>query len=638
MGVFDKNIAKLPAPKYTYINKLADAKAALDYINQFDMIEVDTEGTSLSPFDGKLVLLQLGVQGQPFVFDVRKDIGKSEFDVLLFKDLLEDKTKLKVLQNALYDVKMIKHHYSFYINNIYDTMLTEQLLNLGRPYVRSSLSVLVQKYLGLSMDKEPRGTFSDYEQEFQKYQLEYAALDVCTLGVIRDAQLLSVAKHKLERVCQLEFDFVKPMAEMELNGITINTERWLSIMQEVAKKKEELHVQITKILDATENQSTLFGVSLINIDSPKQLKEALKKYGVEVEGTAVDELEKYAGVPVIDNILAYRKAEKLISTYGQPLLDKIHPATGRLHTDFKQLIQTGRLSSSHPNLQNIPGKQIYRSCFIAKEGCALITADMSGAELRIIGNMSQDPVFVSCYLEGIDLHTKSAAGVFNVEYDKVSKEQRKASKAITFGLAYGLSKFGLARRLKISEKKAERLMLNYFTMFPKIKQWLEDLSNEAVRKGYSETIIGRRRFYDIPKYDSPDRKFIINGVKRQAKNAPIQGSNADTIKQAMIFLVERLEVLPYYVKLLLTVHDELIVECDYEHRYEVAKIVEQAIKDGFNMYFKIIPMETDALISACWMKGTCDKDKGGCGGQEFKFADGGKYGQRLVCSNCDKEQ
>ena len=447
-----------------------------------------------------------------------------------------------------------------------------------------------------------------------------------------------MAKHKLERVCQLEFDFVKPMAEMELNGITINTERWLSIMQEVAKKKEELHVQITKILDATENQSTLFGVSLINIDSPKQLKEALKKYGVEVEGTAVDELEKYAGVPVIDNILAYRKAEKLISTYGQPLLDKIHPATGRLHTDFKQLIQTGRLSSSHPNLQNIPGKQIYRSCFIAKEGCALITADMSGAELRIIGNMSQDPVFVSCYLEGIDLHTKSAAGVFNVEYDKVSKEQRKASKAITFGLAYGLSKFGLARRLKISEKKAERLMLNYFTMFPKIKQWLEDLSNEAVRKGYSETIIGRRRFYDIPKYDSPDRKFIINGVKRQAKNAPIQGSNADTIKQAMIFLVERLEVLPYYVKLLLTVHDELIVECDYEHRYEVAKIVEQAIKDGFNMYFKIIPMETDALISACWMKGTCDKDKGGCGGQEFKFADGGKYGQRLVCSNCDKEQ
>lgn len=640
MGVFDEGVAKLPTPSYTYIQTLKEAQEALEYVNQFNIVEVDTEGTSLSPFDGKISLIQLGVQGIAYVFDIRKDIGKSEFDLNLFKPLLTDPTKLKLFQNAVYDMKMIKHHYDFYVENVYDTMLAEQVINSGRPYMRASLKALVHRHLGLMMDKEPQGTFKDYEQDFQNYQLAYAASDVVVLEVIRESQLVTIYKYALENTCQLEFDFTKPMAEMELNGITINTVRWMKIMDAVKIQAKELHAKVTDVLDKTEDQQTLFGVSLINIDSPIQLKKALNKHGLEVEGTAVDELEKYSGVPVVDNILAYRKAEKLISTYGQPLLDKIHPVTGRLHTDFKQILQTGRLSSSRPNLQNIPGKQLYRTCFIAEEGKALITADMSGAELRIIGNMSQDAVFVSCYASGIDLHTKSASGVYNVPYDKVTREQRKASKAITFGLAYGLSKHGLSRRLKISDKKAQRLMDNYFEMFPQIKDWLTKIANMAVRKGYSETIIGRKRFYDIPKYDSPDRKTVINAVKRQAKNAPIQGSNADTIKQAMIFCVERLAKLDYYAKLLLTVHDEIIVECDYDKRYEVAKIVEDSIKDGFNMYFDIITMETDGLISPCWMKGECEKDPEGnkCGSVEFDIVEGGKYGTKLICKKCGKEQ
>ena len=535
---------------------------------------------------------------------------------------------------------MIKYHYGFYIRNVYDTMLAEQLINSGRPYMRASLKALVHRYLGLVMDKEPQGTFKDYNQDFKSYQLEYAALDVSILEVIREAQLVVIRKYGLELTCQLEFDFTVPKSEMELNGISIDTDKWNLIMADVEVKRIALHAEIAKILDDTEDQQTLFGVSLINIDSPLQLKNALNRYGLDVEGTAVDELEKYSGVPIIDSILAYRKAEKLLSTYGKPLLDKIHPVTNRLHTDFRQIIQTGRMSSSKPNLQNIPGKQLYRSCFVADEGKSLITSDMSGAELRILANLSKDAGFVGCYLSGEDLHTKSAAGVYNVPYDKVTKEQRKASKAITFGLCYGLSKHGLSRRLKISPKKAERLMTNYFDTYPGVKKWLDNAANDAVRLGYSEDIIGRKRFYDIPKYDSPDKKKIIGAVKRQAKNMPIQGANATTIKQAMIFCVERLAKLDYYAKLLLTVHDEIIVECDYDKRYEVAKIVEGSICDGFNMYFDTIHMETDGLISPCWMKAECEKDAEGnkCGSNEFEFTEGGKYGTRLTCKKCGKEQ
>lgn len=637
MGFFNSEKPKLPIPAYEYVTTMDRAKEVLDYINQFNIIEIDTEGTDLSPFDGKITLLQMGVQDRAFVFDVRSDTEHSDIDFQIFKPILTDPNKLKLLQNAVYDMKMIKYHHGFYLENIYDTMIAEQLITLGLN-TRAGLAFLVQKYLGLTMDKEPQGTFKDYHQTFQPFQLDYAAADVCILNMIREMQLLDIEKFELEKVCALEFSFAKALCEMELNGIKVDVDKWRIIMADVEVEKEEMREAVSKVLDAQEDQKALFGVSVVNIDSPIQLKKALIKYGLPIESTAEEELKKYEGLDLIDNLLSYRKAGKLISTYSEPLLDKIHPKTGRLHTDFKQLVSTGRLSSANPNLQNIPGKQKYRSCFIADEGKALVTADMSGAELRIIGNLSLDPVFVDCYHSGVDVHTKSASGTFNVPYEMVTKEQRKASKAITFGLAYGLSKVGLSRRLKISEPKAAKLMENYFKMFPKIKSWLDAAAEEAVIKGYSETVIGRKRFYDIPKYDSPDRNMIINAVKRKAKNAPIQGANADTIKQAMVFLVDRLSVLDYYAKLILTVHDELIVECDFDKRYEVAKILAQSIKDGFDMYFETIKMETDALVGPCWLKGACENKEveNDCGGTEFEFLPDEKYGTKLVCKQCGK--
>jgi DNA polymerase-1 len=209
------------------------------------------------------------------------------------------------------------------------------------------------------------------------------------LNVIKDTQWQKIEKEGLENAARLEFEFLVPMCEMELNGITIDIDKWNIIMKDTAVERDEVKHIIQEMLASTDDQQTLFGVSLINIDSNAQLKSALARYGFSVDSTAKDVLEKFSGIPIIDAILDYRRANKLISTYADSLLAKISPITGRLHTDFRQMVSTGRMSSSNPNLQNIPKQQRYRSCFIAPEGYSLLTADMSGAELRILGNLSK---------------------------------------------------------------------------------------------------------------------------------------------------------------------------------------------------------------------------------------------------------
>jgi len=204
-------------------------------------------------------------------------------------------------------------------------------------------------------------------------------------------------------------------------------------------------------------------VSLINIDSNLQLKKALNRQGLSLTSTAVAELEKHKGLPVIDALLAYRKAQKFISTYGETLIAKINAITGRVHTRFNQMVSTGRMSSSDPILQNIPKKQKYRSCFVAADGYSLVTADMSGAELRILGNMSSDPIFIECFRDDIHLHTRTMEEINGIQLEQVSTDMRNSAKAINFGLMYGHSKVGLARRLKISEKAAEQMMNTYFS-------------------------------------------------------------------------------------------------------------------------------------------------------------------------------
>lgn len=632
-GFIKTTEVKLPDPNFEYITTVEDARRALNTLDKYDEHYIDTETTGLDPYKAKISLLQIGTESNIFVFDTRYDTDHSDIHPDVIKPLLVDRSKKRVLQNAAYDMKVIRVNWGYYLENIYDTMLVEQSLHLGLGFVKASLDALVLRYIGVSMEKEPRGTFIDYKQKFKQFQLRYAANDVAVLPLIKDLQEFKLKKENLEDVVQLEFDFLIPLCEMELNGIKIDTDKWRTIMGDVEVGRDKTKVVIQDILSQTESQNTLFGMSLLNVDSNAQLKTALNKYGIDIKSTAADVLSAYKGIPVIDAILNYRKAEKLISTYSETLLNKINPATGRLHTAFRQLISTGRMSSNNPNLQNIPHDQKYRSCFIAEEGHSLITSDMSSAELRIIGNLSCDPMFKDCFKSGIDLHTKSASEIFGVPMSKVDKKMRDSCKALSFGLMYGLSEHGLAKRLKITEKAAKKLIENYFSVFKHVKKYLTDSAKFALLNGYSESISGRRRYYNKPENDNPDKNKILSSIKRRAMNMPIQGANADTLKKACIFLYSRLVEKGYEAKLLLNVHDEVVIEVIDEQKYEVARVTEQAIIDGFGYFFTDIPMETAACIGPCWLKGPCD-----CGFSEMRFVSDEKYKTKLVCGKCGKEQ
>ncbi len=433
-SIIEQNQATLPIPNYTYVTNEDEARKAMSFLNNYPIHAIDTETTALDPYEAKWTLLQVGVTNKVFVFDVRHDTEHSSLHPEVLDPLLTDPTKMRILQNAAYDMKIIKRSRGYYLTNIYDTMLVEQLSTLGLPFTKASLAAIVLKHLGLYMPKEPRTTFSDYGQKYEDFQLIYAANDVTPLHLIRDLQWSTVIKEGLENAARLEFEFIKPLCEMELNGIHIDTEKWRIIMKDVEKERIEVGGIIRNILAKVEDQNTLFGVSLVNIDSNAQLKKSLVKYGLNIEKTDFASLEKHAGLPIIDAILDYRKANKLISTYSETLLAKISKYTGRLHTDFRQMVSTGRMSSSNPNLQNIPKKQKFRSCFVAAPGYKLLTADMSGAELRILGNLSQDPVFIDAYATGQDLHTRTSSEIFDVVYDRVEKNMRNAAKAINFGL------------------------------------------------------------------------------------------------------------------------------------------------------------------------------------------------------------
>jgi len=632
--VFEQKVIRLPKPNYSYIKSSEKAKEILNTLSNYKVLEIDTETTGLDPYTSKVSLLQIGTSNKAYIFDMRSDTEFSDISWDLFKPILTSANILKLLQNAVFDMKMIKVHGGYYIKNIYDTMLVEQLFQLGLNMRGADLESLVYKYLRITIDKEPRNTFSDYYQKFEPFQLEYVANDVLVLNMIRNLQIPKIIEDELKDVCRLEFEFTKPMCEMELNGICFDINKHRNILCEIEAEKEKYKKIVESKLNFTKNQITLFDISLINIDSNAQLLEALNKYGLSIPNTDIKTLSKYKGLPIIDELLNYRRAQKFISTYGENLIAKIHSITNRLHTEFRQMVSTGRMSSSNPNLQNIPKKQIYRGCFVSKFDYNLITADMSSCEVRILANLSADPLFLHCYKNNIDIHTKTASEIFGIPMGKVKKTNRDAAKALNFGIFYGLTNIGLAIRLGINEDKAQEIINAYFKKYKGVKRYLDKSAKEAVIKRFSKSISGRRRYYPFPELGHPDFNRIKMGVERQAKNMGIQGSNADVLKQGMIYLVDRLEKFRSDAKLLLVVHDEAVVECHKSDRYEVAKIVEQSIIDGFADYFDLVPMETQALIGPCWLKNSCgnkisDKD---CNGTEFIFDSDSKL-QCVKCGN-----
>ncbi len=604
----NNGLPRLPHPNYEYMTKTEDALRVIEKIERYPIIEVDTETTGFDPLVDKVVLLQLGIIGKSFVFDVRD----GNVNPIIFKPVLESNKHLKILQNAIFDYKMLKANFGIEMVKMYCTMLAEELSYLGlNP--KKGLQYLVSKYLKLYMSKDMAPTFKNHNQEFQEYQLRYAANDVSVLRDIYNLQLTKLRQEGLLRAAKLEFEFIKPLAEMELNGITLDVDKWRIIIDEMTGERNLLHKKVSGILNETIEQTTLFGVSLLNLDSPAQIVKSLNSLGIPLESTDVKHLVRYKDHPAVEALLDYRKYEKFVTTYGEPMINRIHSKSGRLHTDFKQMVSTGRLSSSNPNLQNIPKEQKYRACFVARPGYKLVTDDMSQAELRILADYSRDPAFLEVYATGQDLHIRTACDVFGVTPEEIErdkklpdddpnkKDYRNKTKSLNFGLCYGLTKVGLARRIGVSEDAAQTLIDRYFAKYRKVKEYLDRSGRDAVINRYSTTISGRKRFYKLPDPSDPNFHRMRGSVERAGKNTPIQGSNADTIKQAMIYVIDRIK--NYDAKLLLTVHDEIIVEVKEDQAEEVAPIVSQSLVDGFAEFFHTVKMEADTLVGDCWLKG-----------------------------------
>ena len=601
-------LSEMPDPNYRYITSTEEALKHLEFIERHPLIEVDSETNGLDPHLAKIALMQLGVGGQAFVFDVRP----GRVNAQIFKPLLEGEKNLKLLQNAVFDYEMLKTNFNIEMNRVYDTMLAEQLIGLGL-HPKANLQYIVAKYLHMNMPKDIGKTFEDYNQEYQEYQLRYAANDVVVLREVYNQQLERLKQDDLMRVAQLEFGFIKPMAEMELNGMLLDIPRWRDILDEMVLERNKAGIQLADVFNTTMDQETLFGVSLLNLDSPAQVVKCLNDLGVPVESSDVKELGKFKKNSTVKLLLNYRKYAKFITTYGEALINRIHPETGRLHTRFKQMVDTGRMSSSNPNLQNIPKEQKYRACFIARAGYKLITCDMSQAELRILAAYSKDPVFLKAFANGEDLHTRTASDLFGITVEEImadkklkdndvnKKDYRGNVKALNFGLIYGLTKVGLSLRMGTSEKEAQKLIDLYFGKYTSIDGWLNKAAEFAVMNRYSTTMSGRRRYYRLPDPDHRDFNKIKGSIERQGKNHPIQGTNADTIKQSMIYIVDRIK--DYDAKLLLTVHDEVIVEAREDQAEEVSGVVSQAMVDGFAAFVPELVMEADADIENYWVKG-----------------------------------
>ncbi len=587
-------------PPYELINDPKRMAEVMGLLLKEKTLAVDTETSGLDPYTSELLLLQISTNAMGYIFDIGGGSGR-KLDIGPLRQVLENPDILKLLQNAKFDYKFLKQRAGIELVNIYDTMLAERVLTSGISR-EISLKNLAYQYADLPMDKSERANFigmkpgTPYSEEL----LKYAIRDVLILFPIYEQQKPKLKKLKLERTAKLEFDCIAPVGDMELAGCAINVEKWHQIIEDVKVLRDQAAAELLAVLEPTMAQTTMFGVSNINLNSNLQLIECFAKLGVSLPDTMESTLVKY-GHPAIKMLLTYREHEKTLSAFGEKFLQLINPVTGRIHPDFSQHgADTGRFSCSNPNVQQIPTSSDFRSCFVAAPGYKLITCDYSQAELRILAELSGDPAFIEAFISGGDLHTLTASQMFQVPLEQVDKSMRGKAKAINFGLAYGRGSGSLAITLGVDVEEAKRLIEQYFKAYSGIQRWLDAAARSALRKGYSETPIGRKRFFAKPDPASPTYNSDRAAIERQGKNAPIQGANADMTKTALIFLKRALK--GFDARVVNTVHDEIVVEAREDQAEVVCNLVERAMIEAGEEILKKVPVKADPHIGDYWSK------------------------------------
>ena len=590
--------------KYKLIKKQQDLEAIVDELEKEKIIGLDTETTKFDPFTAVLLLVQIATEKNTYVIDTTK------IDLDPIKHILEAARPLKILQNAKFDYTLLKVQTGISIGATFDTMLAERILTMGISR-EISLKALSEKYLGVRMDKSVRETFINLQTtssqgNFTEEQLEYAARDAFVLREIFEKQFKLLQEQELVDTAKLEFAIIPAVSEMELHGSLINQVKWRKYISELKEKRDKSNNEIQGDLRhlSPYSQVDLFGnvSDTINLDSPLQLLGAFKKLGEDLPNTSEPTLQKTSH-PLAKKLLEYRAYEKMITSFGESILEKIHPVTGRLHPDFIQLgADTGRFACNNPNLQQIPADSGFRSCFIATPGYKLITADYSQIELRIMAEVSGDPAFLKAFNEDVDLHTLTASQMFRIPIEKVNKDKRFQAKSINFGLMYGRGPASLANQIGLSVDESKKLLEVYFSKYKKVKFWLDAMGRQAVKQGYVRTLGGRKRMFTLPDKSDMDYQKLIGSVERQGKNMPIQGTSADITKFALIYIYNKIKDENMDAFLVHTVHDEIVVEAKEDIAEDSAKLVEEQMIRAGEKLLKKVPVKVDVNVSSCWEK------------------------------------
>jgi DNA polymerase-1 len=569
--------------------------------NEFSTVAIDLETTGLNPHDSRILLCQVGFPDKSaFVIDA------SKVDLHGLIPYLIDKRWVKIMHNAKFDQAFLNYYLDIEVDNIYDTMIAEQLIVIDAKFV--SLKGLVSKYLGIEIDKDIRKTFIDATpmSMFSDAQLEYAANDVIVLFPIYEQQKAVLAETGQEEVANLEFALTKVVANMELTGVPILTDIWeekLAYYRDLHESSRlKMHQELFDVGGLSE-QIGMFERDGINLNSPKQIKEAFLKLGINIEATNEREIS-LLDHPAAKELLEYRKYQKILSSYDSTFLDAIRPFTGRIHPEWQQIgTATGRFACRSPNLQQMPDE--FRQC-VGLKGYKVVVADYSQIELRILGELSQDHRFIDAFNQGKDLHTNTASLMFNTPFEKVTKDQRFIAKTINFGIAYGLGPYKLMDILNAGHPSNEQLSIDkvreifkrYRNTYREVIRWLERAGNIAYHNGYSVTMLGRRRYF----HQADDEKAIA-AVKRQGANSPIQGTNADITKLAMIDLYKELKDTNFKAELILQVHDEIVVLAHNSQAEAVKEVIVDSMIRSAKKVLKTVPVVADAFISDIWKKG-----------------------------------
>ena len=590
--------------------KLIDNEEEMDRLCDFFMtkefVSIDTETTSTDAIRAELVGLSFSVEeNKAFYVPLPANREEALKYVRIFKPLYENDNILKIGQNIKYDYEVLNNYGVTLQGEMFDTMIAHYLI---QPELHHNMDYMAETLLGyrtIHIEEliGPKG-------KKQKNMRDLSPTDICEYAA-EDADITLRLKHLLEpRLKELgleelfwniEMPLVRVLADMELNGVCLDTEALQETSRIFTDRMKQYEQEIYKEAGETFNIGSpkqvgdiLFGKLQI-MDKPKKTKTGQYVTSEEV----LQSLE--AKHPVVRNILNYRGMKKLLSTYIDALPKLINPRTGHIHTSFNQAqTATGRLSSSDPNLQNIPvrtddGKEI-RKCFIPEDGCLFFSADYSQIELRIMAHLSGDENMMEAFREGHDIHRATAAKIWHEDIDKVTDAQRKKAKQANFGIIYGITTYGLAQRMGIPNGEARELIQDYFHTFPKVKAYMEQAKETARAKGYAETLFHRRRY--LPDINS--RNATVRGfAERNAINAPIQGTEADIIKVAMVRIWKRFKEEGIRSKMILQVHDELNFSVYPEEQEQVERIVIEEMQHAYQLN---VPLTADAGWGSNWLE------------------------------------